>query len=531
MIAGATAAAVVIPQAMGYATVAGLPVEIGLYTCIFPLAAYALIGGARRLSFSTTSTIAALTGLALASVGTAQGAGSVSAAASLATMVGGAFLLLTILRMGWMVEAVSEAVLHGLRMAVGLTIIGGQLPKLLGVPPSDGGFFADVGDALSNLDSANGATVVLSVITIGGLLLVKQFAPKVPGALLAVAAGIMLATFTGVVGRGVELIDHVPTGLPGIELPDWGQIESLFPFALAIAFMSFIESNSAARGSRKLGEPRLDNDHELFSSGAANIVGGLFTAMPAGGGFSQTQVNTSAGANSQSSELITATLAVSVALFLAPVLSELPEATLASVIIVSVLGLIDPAPFIRIYRIDPLELAVALPTALAALVFDLLAGVVVGVAITLFLVLRTINHPRVTELRRHPESNEYLDARPEDPPTPGILVLRIEGGMYTMNVRRIQDEIYRRFGRAEPSPEVVLVDVGATVNTSLTVLDTWLEVDQHLSAHGAQLWFAAVPAAALVKAKRTPHFLEWVEAGRIHPSVASAVTAFEAPRP
>jgi MFS superfamily sulfate permease-like transporter len=215
-----------------------------------------------------------------------------------------------------------------------------------------------------------------------------------------------------------------------------------------------------------------------------------------------------------------------VAVFLAPVLGDLPQATLGSVVTVSVLGLISFGALARLLRIDRLEFVLALITAITALVFDLLIGVLVGVFLTFYFLLRALNHPVVSELRRPQGSDEFFMARPEDPQTPGMLILRIDSGLYTMNVRRVQDEIYRRFEEA-PDPRVVVLDVGATVDTSVTVIDALLEVDQHLGGHGAELWIASIPPRALAKTERTPLYHQWVKAGRIHPSVLAAVRAFE----
>jgi sulfate permease, SulP family len=526
VIAGVTAAAVVIPQAMGYATVAGLPVEIGLYTCIFPLAVYAVMGGSRRLSFSTTSTIVALTGLALTTVGVSGSDDALAMVATLTAMVGISLLLFRLIRLGWMVEAVSEAVVDGLKVGVGFTIIAEQLPKLLGISEADGGFIADVGNAFTELGSANVATVVLSVGTIAGLLILKKLAPRVPGPLVAVLAGILLVAIGDITARGVEVIPSVPTGLPLPSLPELSNLSGLLPFALAIAFMSYFESITAARIARQPGDRRLDNDHEYVAVGIASLAGSLFQTVPPAGGFSQTQVNTEAGAKTQVSELITAGLAILVALFLAPVLSDLPEATLGSVVTVSVIGLVSFEALSRLGRISRLDFGIAVFTALAALVGNLLIGVAVGVFLTFYFVLRALNHPVVFELRRPTGTAEFFVARPGDPPIPGVLILRVEGGMYTMNIRRIQDEVYRQFEEASPAPHLVVVDVGATVDTSVTVIDVWLEIDQHLADQGAILWFAGIPPRAQIKAERTRAYQAFMAAGRIHPSVITAVETY-----
>jgi high affinity sulfate transporter 1 len=532
LIAGATAAAVVIPQAMGYATVAGLPVEVGLYTCIFPMLVYALLGTSRRLSFSTTSTIVALTGLAITAVGAGGDVeAAVGVASALTLMVGVSLILFRLIRLGWIVESLSEATAAGLKLGVGLTIIADQLPKLLGIPPADGGFFPDVRNGFAHLGEASGITVVLSLVTIAGLLVLRRVAPRVPGPLIALVLGIGLVAWTGATGRGLETIAPVPTGLPLPQLPPLDQFQALIPFALAIALMSYVETVTAARIARQSDDPPIDNNQEYVASGLAAIVGSFFQSAPPAGGFSQTQVNTNAGAQSQLSELVTVVLALAVALFLAPILSDLPEATLGAIVVVSVMGLIGLAEMRRFRAIDPIEWWVAALTAAAAVVFDLLVGVLVGVVMTLYFVLRALNHPVVVELRKPAGGNDFLPAREGDAPIPGLLVLRIEGGLYTQNVRGVQAEIYRLVQAQYPRPRVVLLDMLGTGYTSVTVIDVMAETNQQLEKQGTSIWVANLPTRAEEIARRLPKWNEWVDAGRVHPSVPTAVEAFEGEGP
>ncbi|MGH8774692.1 MAG: SulP family inorganic anion transporter [Jiangellaceae bacterium] len=514
LIAGATAAAVVIPQAMGYATVAGLPVQVGLYTCIVPMVVYALLGGARRLSFSTTSTIVALTALAIGSAGVAGDAGeAVGAASTLTLLVGLSLLLFRLIRLGWIVEAVSTATITGLKVGVGLTITVDQLPKLLGIEAADGGFFADVRNAVGHLGDANGPTALLGGATIAGLLAIRHWAPRVPGPLIALAVGIGLVAFTGLDDRGVALIPPVPTGLPPPELPPLDHVDTLIPFALAIALMAYFESVTAARMTRQPDDPPLDNDHEYVAVGAASIAGAFFQALPPAGGFSQTQVNAGAGARTQLSELVTAGLAVVVALVLAPVLDDLPEATLGAVVVIAVSGLVSFEEMARLGRVDRRELWIAVVTCLVALAANLLAGVVAGVVLTLYFVLRILNHPVIVELRRPTGSTQLQPARDGDEPVPGMLVLRIEGGLYTMNVRGVQANLMERIETQDPRPEVLLLDVSGTADTSVTVMDVVAETDQQLARMGVALWVAGLPTRALAKAQRTAAWSAWTEGG------------------
>ncbi|WP_158564232.1 SulP family inorganic anion transporter [Jiangella anatolica] len=512
VVAGIGAGAVVLPQAMGYAGVAGLPAQVGLYTCIVPMAAYALLGGARRLSMSTTSTIVALAGLALAAAGTPDDPDAAMAAVSTLTLLTGlALLLFWLLRLGWTVDAISDTVVAGLKIGVGLTIIVDQLPHLLGIDAGPDGFLRGVGHAAGHLGDANRATVVVAAATLGGLWALRRWAPRVPGPLLAVAGGIAATAWADLPGRGVELIEPVPSGLPVPALPPLDDAGTLLPYALAIALMAFMETIAVGRSTREPLDPPIVAGRELLANGTAAIAGAFVATAPPAGGFSQTMVNVGAGARTQLASLVTAGVAVAAALFLAPVLSDLPEATLAAVVVVAVTGLLDLDELRRIGRIDRTELLVALATGAFALVTNLLAGVVAGVVLTYYLVLRRLNHPVLTQ----------------DSPAPGLLVVRIGGALYTMNVRTVQAELLRRATTADPRPRVLLLDLAATLDTSVTVIDAFVATEQQLARHDIDLWVALVPAPALAKAQRTAAWPAWRDGGRVHPDLPAAVTAYE----
>ncbi|WP_116948882.1 SulP family inorganic anion transporter [Jiangella endophytica] len=512
VVAGVVAGAVVLPQAMGYAGVAGLPVQVGLYTCIVPMAAYALLGGARRLSMSTTSTIVALAGLALAAAGTPDDPDAAMAAVSTLTLLTGlALLLFWLLRLGWVVDAISDTVVSGLKVGVGLTIIVDQLPHLLGIDAGPDGFLRGIEYTLTHLADANRATVVVAVLTLAGLWALRRWAPRVPGPLLAVAGGIAATAWADLPARGVELIPPVPSGLPAPAVPPLDGAWTMLPYALAIALMAFMETIAVGRSTREPLDPPIATGRELLANGTAAVAGAFVATAPPAGGFSQTMVNVAAGARTQLSSLVTAGVAVAAALFLAPVLSDLPEATLAAVVVVAVAGLLDVRELRRIGRIDRVELVVALTTGGIAVLTNLLAGVVAGVFLTYYLVLRRLNHPVLAEHR----------------PAPGLLVVRIEGALYTMNVRAVQAELVRRATTEDPPPRVLLLDLGATLDTSVTVMDAFAAAEQQLAQHDVALWVADLPEAALVKARRTAAWPAWRDGGRVHPTVRAAVDAYE----
>lgn len=506
VLAGLSAGAVVVPQAMAYATIADLPVQVGLYTCIVPMLVYALLGGSRAMSVSTTSTIATLTATTLVSAGVAAGADDAIGALMMLTLLVGVVLLLArACRLGSLVENISGATVLGLKIGVGATVAVGQLPKLLGesFDFSGHGFLRSLVAVGEALGSVNIPTLLLSIGSIATLLLLKRFAPRVPGTLVVVAAGMLLVGVGGIDDLGVGLIAPVTGGLPVPGIPDLSAAAALVPGALAIAVMAFLESAAVARSLRQATEPQIDSDQELFATGAANTVGAFFSAMPAAGGFSQSAVNQGAGARSQLATLTTVALAVAVALFLAPVLSLLPEATLAAMVFTAVAGLVNIPELVRWARISRIDFWVATAVAAIGLTAGLLPAVAVGVVVTLVLVLRELNIPRIRVVGRR---GSALGVEPER-------------GLYTANALANQRLIVQTVSaQAEPVRTLVL-GLPQQVVMSITVLDTLEALDRELSQLGVLLHLAAVPEAAAAVAARTPWYSGLVEAGRVHPTV------------
>ncbi|UYM04330.1 SulP family inorganic anion transporter [Solicola gregarius] len=510
VVAGLSAGAVVVPQAMAYATIASLPVQVGLYTCMVPMLVYAMLGGSRAMSTSTTSTIATLTATTLVSTGVAAGSDDALGSLITLTLLCGLFLLiLRLLRLGSIVESISTATVLGVQVGVGATVAVGQLGTLLGVDadPSGHGFVRSLASTIGELSAVNGPTVALSVGSIATLLLLNRFAPKVPGALLVVCGGILLSAFTGLQDAGVKRIDQVPQGLPTPDLPRLEDIELLVPGALAIALMAFLESIAVSRGIRDVRDPQIDSNRELLAVSTANIAGSFFTTLPAAGGFSQSAVNKGAGARSQLAQLVTVVLAVLVALLLGPVLSELPQATLASLVFVAVVGLIKLGDLFRLARISPVDFWVASATALIGVTAGLLPAVATGVVITLGLVLRELNTPRLS-----------LETRRGD-----AIAVRIRQGLYTANVSAYMRAVVDLVAVQDPPVTAVVLDLRRMEATTITVLDALSDLDRELAAGDTTLYVAAVPAGGRRVAERVRWYQDLQEQGRVHATVDEAL--------
>ena len=530
LVGGLAAGAVVVPQAMAYATIADLPVQVGLYTCMVPMAVYALLGGSRTLSVSTTSTVAILTGSTLIAADAASRSDDPARTLATLTLLVGLILLgAWVLRLGVLIDNVSNAVLTGIKVGVGFTVAAGQLPKLLGIPgdPTADNFFSEMRAVFNQRDGFSASTIAFSAVTLVVLLGLARVAPRVPGPLVAVAGGIIAVAVFSIDEHGVAVIPKVPSGLPTPVAPTFENIGPLVPGAFAIAIMVFLETLAVARAVRRSSEPPIDNDQELAASGLACVAGGFFRAMPAAGGFSQTAINQRAGARTQLSELVTVALAIGCALFLGTILSDLPEATLGCLVVVAVLGLIQPAEFVRYWRLSRIEFWVAAITGGFGLLFGLLPAVLVGVVMTLFLVLFELDRLGITELQPTAGDADVEVAGGHTEAVPGLLMLRVDGPLYTANVRAVNRKIVAAVEQ-RPGTRVVMIDGTALANASLTVADEFVELEHRITELGAEIWIVALPPGTLKLAQQTARWAEYESAGRLYPTAFAALKAYRA---
>ncbi len=446
VIAGLTTAAVVIPKAMAYATIAGLPVEVGLYTAFIPMVIYAVLGTSRPLSVSTTTTLAILTGAELAEVAPGGNAATLLRAAITLTLLVGAMLVVaSLLRLGFVANFISEPVLVGFKAGIGVVIVLDQIPKILGIHIARGSFFHNLLATARGISHASLPTVAVGVVIILVLIGMERFVPRAPAPLVAIAAGIAGASALGLQSHGVEVVGRIPQGLPSFTMPDFALAARLWPGALGIALMSFTETVASGRAFARSDEPTPRPNRELLATGLANLGGAFLGSMPAGGGTSQTAVNRLAGARTQMSELVTAAASLATMLLLAPVLALMPQATLAAVVIVYSIGLIKPAEFTEILGIRRTEFLWALTAFAGVIALGTLKGILVAIIVSLGALASQATHPPVYVLGRKPGTNVFRprsEEHPEDETFPGLLLLRLEGRVFFANVEQI-DRISR----------------------------------------------------------------------------------------
>lgn len=492
IVAGLTAAAIVLPKAMAYATVAGLPVAVGLYTAFVPMLIYALLGTSRVLSVSSTATLAILTATQLGlAVPDGDPGKLITAVATLSALTGALLLLASALRLGFVANFISTPVLTGFKAGIGLVIILDQVPKLLGIHITKQGFFRDILSVIHELPDTSLLTLAVAAATLLLLAGMERRWPHSPAPLIAVGGGIAASWFFGLNALGVGTVGLIPQGFPAITLPDPGLVEQLLPGALGIALMSFTETIAAGRAFAKSSEPPIKADRELLASGTANLGGAFFGAMPAGGGTSQTAVVRSVGGQSQKASLVTAAAAVGTMLFLAPLLGLLPHAVLASVVIVYSVGLIQPAEFVAIRRVRTMEFRWALAAFAGVLVFGTLKGIVVAIILSLIGLASQEAHPKVRVIGRkrgadvlRPLSAEH----PDDESFDGLLILRPEGRLFFANAQEVGDQI--RALVAKYRPRVLALDMSRVFDIEYSALQMLVEGERRATEEGATLWLA-----------------------------------------
>jgi len=505
ILAGLTAAAVVIPKAMAYAAIAGLPIEVGLYTALAAMVVYPFLGSSRPLSVSTTSEIAMLSAAAIVAVTTAQtGVGAAAVASTLALLVGGILLAARLLRLGFLANFVSKPVLVGFEAGIGAAVIVSQLKAVLGIHPASKTTLGILRELPGLLPHTQGLTLCVALVGIGVLLALPRLFPRLSAPLVWMALSIVAAAVLGLQALGVNSVGLVPPGLPSPALPDLSLVAVLWPAALGIALMSFTESVAAGRTFCQRDDAPINANRELVAVGVANIASAFVGGMPAGGGTSQTAVAEKASARSQMAQWVNAAAVLATLLFLSRVIGLLPQAALGALVIVTGISLIKPDHFRAIARVRKDELAWALVTLVGVIVLGTLNGILIAVAISILTLFYQANHPPVYAVGYNREKNIFRRAgeHASDETFPGLLMLRTEGRLTFANAANAQEKM--KVLVAQYDPKVLVLECSAIPDIEYTALTMLTEAEQNLRARGVTLWLAAVNPDLLKIIERSP---------------------------
>jgi high affinity sulfate transporter 1 len=502
LVAGLTVWAVLVPEALAYASIAGVSPVVSLYAAPGALLLYAAFGSSRQLVVGPMAASAALSAAAVGDLAAGHAGVFAQLTATLALTTGLLSLSAGLLRLGFVANFISEPVLKGFIVGLALTILIGQVPKFFGVSKGEGNFFAQLWHVLGQLGHTSGPTLTIGMISLAVVLGLRRWLPLVPGSLVAVLIGILAVAVFHLDRHGVKIVGHIDAGLPRFGLPSVPGASSYLHVAgpaIGVLLVGFAEGLGAAKTYAAKAGYDINANRELIGLGAANLGSGLSSGMVVNGSLSKTAVNGGAGARSQMSGLVVAALTVITLLFLTGLFQKLPEATLAAVVIAAVIDLVDIAALRRLFRVYTDRLGViygaaaradflaAIAAMLGVLIFDTLPGLVIGIGLSLLMLLYRSSRPNVATLGQHNGMWVDVSRQPSATSPPGIAVLRVESGLYFANADHVRDVIK---SSAHGDVRTVILDgetmpfIDVSAAEALTSLGTSLQRD------GVELWLA-----------------------------------------
>ncbi|NOY56037.1 MAG: SulP family inorganic anion transporter [Actinobacteria bacterium] len=528
LFAGLTLWAVLVPEAMAYAGIAGVDPVIGLYTVPLPLLAYAVFGSSRIMVVGPDSATALLSAATIGSLAASGSADYVALTAALAILVGILFLVFGLLRLGWVTDFISRPVMQGFIAGVVLVTIIGQVPTLIGLTPTRGDFFQQLWDILGALYNVNLATVTVGVGCLLLLFWIRKHAPRVPAALATIVVAIMAVTLLDLQGRGVAVVGTIAAGLPRLSLPSVGGLhvyKTLFSGALAIVLLGYAETLGSAKAAAAETGETIDPNQELLALGPANLGAGLSGGFVAVGSFSKTSVVLAAKAKTQLGFVLTAGLVVLTLLYLMPVFEHLPDAALAAVVIEAMVALADPAYFRKLWRISHSEFLLAFVAMFGVLSLGVLPGIGAGIALDLLLLIRSASRPRAVTLGKTAgHVFQDLSLHPEGTTVPGLVVFRFEAPLIFTNASFFVEEVERL--ASEGDIDTVLVDAEGINGLDSTAAERLLELHDELKRRQISLCFARVrdPVKDVMRASGV---LDAIGEDHIYGSITAGVKAFK----
>jgi high affinity sulfate transporter 1 len=534
IVAGLVLTALLVPQGMAYAELAGLPPITGLYTSILCLIGYALFGPSRILVLGPDSSLGPMIAATILPLVGANGdpKRAVALASMLALLVGATTALAGIGRLGFIADLISKPTMIGYMNGLAVTILVGQLPKLFGFSVDANGFIGDVVGFVRGV--AHGETVP-AALAVGVLGLIVIFAfqrlwPRVPGVLIAVVLSIIAASVFDLAEHGVSLVGVLPRGFPPFTIPHVGlsDIGPLFVGALGIAVVSLADTISTASAFAARSGEEIDGSREMVGIGAANIAAGLFQGFPVSTSGSRTAVAEQAGAKTQVTGLVGAAAITLILLLVPGLLRNLPQPTLAAVVITASLSLADIPGTVRLYHQRRVEFSLSLAAFLGVVLLGVLAGIAIAIALSIGNVFRRSWWPYQTVLGRVAGVPGFHDLRsyPTAQQLPGCVLFRFDAPLFFANARTFRDQI-RALTRSEPPPRWIVIAAEPITDVDTTASDMLHDLDEALNERGISLVFAEMKDPVRRKIERY-ELMRTVDPAHFFPTLDAAIEAFRA---
>jgi len=492
IIAGVTVLALLIPEGMAYAEIAGLPPQTAFYAAPIGLLLYAIFGTSRQLVVVVSAAIATMSAAAVAPLAEAGSLEYAALSAGLAVMAGLISILAGLFKLGRIASFFSESVLTGFIAGLALTISIKQVPKLFGFEGGEGNFWQRFYDILINLGETHLLTLVVGLVSIALLLFLEHRFHKLPAALIIMVLGIIISSIFALGQLGVHVVGEIPAGIAPPKMPELSvnQWLLLIPAALGLALVNFAEGNGPARDFASKHEYEIDANQELVGLGAANLGAGLLQGFPIGSSLSKSAANDRAGAKTPVALIVCAVLTVLVALFFTPLFAPLPEAVLAAVVVVAISGMIKVKEIQRLYRLNRVDFYLAIIALLGVLTFEALQGLLVAVIASLLALIWRTSQSRLTVLGREPGSLAFSDVRqhPENRTVQGLLIIRPDQGLFFANVDDLRKKIMTILDETKPSVKVTLLNLEMSNQIDVPSMDMLVELKKETELRGTELW-------------------------------------------
>ena len=437
LIAGIAVAALIVPKNLGYAGIAGVPLEHGLYAAAAAAILYAVFGTCRQISMGPSSGLAAVAAGAVVASGISDETDVATYVAGITLVSGLLFILLAVLRMGWAARFLPQAVVTGFLFGAAIDVVIGELPKITGTDASGSNSFQELRSWLGTLGETDGTTLVVGVVALVVVFGLRVVAPAVPGALVLVVGGLLATRLLDLGERGVALVGDIPSGLPALDVPDptllWDHAGSVSAAAVALVLIGFSQTAGDARAFATKHRYQVDLNQETVAQGVANAGAGLLQGMPVSTSLSASSLNDHAGAKTGLASLTSGVIVLLTLLFLAPLFSDLPKPVLAALIIEAVvMGMMDVPELRRLARVHRFDFLLASAAILGTLAFGVLAGVVFGIGLSLLWLVAVTTRPAMPTLGRRAGTTVFreLEEHPDDEQFSGVAVVRLDGGLF-----------------------------------------------------------------------------------------------------
>ena len=528
--AGIAVTALIVPKNLGYAGIAGVPLENGLYAAAAGAILYALFCTSRQISTGPSSSLAAVAGGAVLLSGLG-GKEAAQLVAAITLVTGVLFLLLAVFRLGWIARFLSKAVITGFLAGAAIDVTIGELSKLTGTSSDGVSAWQELASWIRGLGSISWTTLLVGLVSLTVILTVRFVAPAVPGALVLVVGGLIASAVFDLGQHGVALVGHVPRGLPRPELPGFELFRDHLPTiglaSFALLLIGFSQTAGDARAFATRHRYRIDVNQESVAQGMANVGAGVFQGMPVSTSLSASSLNESSGASTPVASLVTGALVLLTLIVLAPLFSGLPKAVLAAVIIDAVVfGMIDLGELRRLHRVARFDFWIAGAAILGVLSSGVLAGVVIGVVLSLAWLVYVTTAPRVPILGREPGTQVFreLDENPGDETFPGIAVVRLDSGLFFATAEALDDRIRAVIRDGEPRVHALVLDLEGVDFVDSQGAAKLAEIHEVTEADGVALRLARLKpqVAAVLDADGT--IAKFGDA-RVHGNVHRAVEA------